>query len=54
MTVTIQIQVDSETQITEEEIDLCEAEMNECCAMLQKIAYVRAEIYVDNIARKAR
>jgi hypothetical protein len=55
--VTLQVQLDPETMLefdknfkitfTEEELHQIQAEMNEMCHRLEKLSYIRYQMYVD-------
>ena len=51
-TATIQIQLDPDREITIREMDQIQAAANECCSTLEKLGYIRMEVYGDEIKWK--
>ena len=48
-TLTAQIQIEIEEELTQEKIDMFDAEINKCCHYLEqhKLGYIRAQTYLD-------
>lgn len=49
MVVTVQVQLDKDEDFTKDEIRLINAKMNEFCSSIERLSYLRCQLFVDNV-----